>query len=124
MPDSVKLLPWPRRFTKMKILKGDKVKVLIGKDKGRQGEVVKSFPKTSRVLVHGLNIVKKHQKGQQGQPGGIIEIEKPLYISKLGLICPNCQKTTRVGYQIDKTGDKYRICRKCQNIIETKTTKK
>ncbi len=108
----------------MKILKGDKVKVLIGKDKNRDGEVVRTYPKINRVLIHGINIFKKHQKGQQGQPGGIIEIEKPLYASKVALICPNCQKPTRIGYKIDKAGDKYRICRKCNNVIEIKTTKK
>jgi large subunit ribosomal protein L24 len=115
---------WPKRFTNMKILKGDNVTVLIGKDKGRRGEVVRALPKTQRVLVQGLNVFKKHQKGQKGQPGGIIEIEKPLYVSKVALICPNCQKPTRVGYQIDKSGEKYRFCKKCKNIIETKTNKK
>ena len=101
----------------MKILKGDKVQVLIGKDKGREGEVVKSFPKKSTLVVKGLNIFKKHVKPSQNQPGKIIEKERPLYISKLMLICPECKKPTRVGYKIDKSGAKYRICKKCQTII-------
>jgi large subunit ribosomal protein L24 len=85
----------------MKILKGDKVKVLIGKDKGREGEVLKSFPKKSSVVVKGLNIFKKHIKPSQGRPGSIIEKERALHISKVILICPECKKTTRVGYKID-----------------------
>lgn len=108
----------------MKILKGDKVQVLIGKDKGREGEVVKSFPKKSTLVVKGLNIFKKHVKPTQNQPGKIIEKERPIYISKLALICPECKKTTRVGFKIDKSGAKYRICKKCQAIINSsKATK-
>lgn len=108
----------------MKILKGDTVKILIGKDKGRQGEVVKSFPKKSQVVVKGLNIFKKHIKPSQNRPGSIIEKERPFYISKVALVCPNCKKTTRVAYQIDKTGEKSRICRKCKTIINSSTIKK
>jgi large subunit ribosomal protein L24 len=101
----------------MKILKGDKVKVLIGKDKGREGEVVKSFPKKSSVVVQNLNMFKKHIKPSQNHAGSIIEKERPLHISKVALICPECKKTTRVGYKIDQSGAKYRICKKCQAII-------
>lgn len=103
----------------MKILKGDKVKVIIGKDKGREGEIVKSFPKKSTLVVKGLNIFKKHIKPSQNQPGRIVEKERPIYISKLILICPECKKPTRVGYKIDKSGTKYRICKKCQSIINS-----
>ncbi len=108
---------WLRRFTNMKILKNDKVKVLIGKDKGREGLVVKSYPKKDRVLVKDINIFKKHVKPTQGKAGGIVEKERPLLVSKVALICPNCQKTTRVGYTIDKSGTKYRICKKCKTIL-------
>ena len=101
----------------MKILKGDKVKILIGKDKGREGLVVKSFPKKSSLVVKDLNIFKKHVKPTQGKPGSIVEKERPIYISKVALICPECKKTTRVGYKIDKSGEKYRICKKCNSII-------
>ncbi|MFA5750196.1 MAG: 50S ribosomal protein L24 [Candidatus Shapirobacteria bacterium] len=101
----------------MKILKGDKVKVLIGKDKGREGVVVKSFPKKSSVVVKDLNIFKKHVKPTQGHQGSIVEKERAIYISKVMLICPECKKTTRVGYKIDKSGEKYRICKKCQAVI-------
>ncbi len=107
----------------MKIIKSDKVKVLIGKDKGRIGEVVRVFPKTSKVVVKGMNLFKKHLKGKQNQKGGIIEKERPLLVSKVILVCPSCQKTTRVAYQIDKSGTKYRICKKCQSLLSGKTTK-
>jgi large subunit ribosomal protein L24 len=107
----------------MKILKGDKVKLLIGKDKGREGEVVKTFPKKSLVVVQGLNIFKKHIKPSQNRPGSIVEKERPIYISKVALICPECKKTTRVAYRIDDSGTKYRICRKCQAVL-TKEVKK
>ena len=108
----------------MKILKGDKVKVLIGKDKNREGEVVKSFPKKSSVVVKGLNIFKKHVKPSQGRPGSIVEKERAIYISKVALVCPECKKTTRVGYKIDKSGTKYRICKKCQAVINSDVSTK
>lgn len=108
----------------MKILKGDKIKVLIGKDKGREGEVIKTFPKKSSVIVQGLNIFKKHVKPSQGRPGSIVEKERSLHISKVILICPECKKTTRVGYKIDKSGTKYRICKKCQAVITKEAPKK
>jgi len=108
----------------MKIKKGDKIQVLSGKDKGRKGEVIRCLPKKLKVLIKGLNIYKKHVKAQSNQPGGIIEIEKPLYVSKVQLICPNCQKKTKVGYQLDKTNKKFRVCKKCKNIIDKEISKK
>ena len=108
----------------MKIIKGDQVKILIGKDKGRSGQVIVCFPKKKKVIVKGLNLFKKHVKASQNQSGGILEKERPLSVSKVALICPNCKKVTRVGYQIDKSGQKYRICRKCHSIIQIKTNKK
>lgn len=108
----------------MKILKGDKVKVLIGKDKGREGQVVKSLPKTNKVVVKDINIFKKHLKATKDRKGGIIEKERPLLVSKVALICPQCNKTTRVGYQIDKSGEKYRVCKKCKSILTVAVAKK
>jgi len=108
----------------MKILKGDKVKILIGKDKGREGVVQKSFPKKSNLIVKDLNIFKKHVKPTQNQKGGIVEKERAIHISKLILICPECQKTTRVGYKIDKSGEKYRICKKCGANLSKPVVKK
>jgi large subunit ribosomal protein L24 len=107
----------------MKIQKGDTVKVMLGKDSGREGEVIRSIPKKSQVIVKGLNLYKKHVKPSQGSKGGIIEKERALTVSKVILICPSCKKTTRVAYQVDKTGAKYRICRKCQALLPNKFTK-
>lgn len=108
----------------MKILKGDNVKVLIGKDKGREGLVVKSMPKVGKIVIKGLNLFKKHIKPSQGRPGSIIEKERSLTVSKVALICPSCKKTVRVAYQIDKSGEKSRICRKCKSILDTPVVKK
>lgn len=108
----------------MKILKGDTVKILIGKDKGREGLVTKSMPKKDRVVVQGMNIFKKHVKPSQGRPGSIIEKERAMIVSKVALICPNCKKTVRVAYQIDKSGEKTRICRKCKSILNSPVVKK
>ena len=108
----------------MKILKGDTVKILIGKDKGREGLVVKSIPKKDKVVVKGLNLYKKCIKPSQGKPGSIIEKERSITVSKVALICPNCKKTVRVAYQIDKSGEKYRICRKCKTILNSPVIKK
>ena len=107
----------------MKIIKGDTVKVLIGKDKGREGQVVAAFPKKNALVVKGLNLYKKHVKPSQNQKGGIVEKERAFHSSKLMLICPQCKKATRVSYQIDQTGSKYRICQKCKAILTTKLTK-
>ena len=83
----------------MKIKKGDKVQVILGKDRGRSGQVLKVFPKTKTVIVQGLNIFKKHLKPSQGQKGQIIEKEGKLAVSKVMLLCPKCQKKTRVLIQ-------------------------
>jgi len=101
----------------MKIIKGDKVEIMIGKDKGRSGEVLRVFSKSEEIVVKGLNMFKKHVKPSQGQKGGIVEKERPIKASKVMLICPSCGKKIRVAYSIDKNGDKSRICRKCKSII-------
>jgi len=101
----------------MKILKGDKVKITAGKDKGRSGEVLKTFPSDQTIVVKGVNLFKKHIKSQNGQKGGIVEKERQLNVNQAMLLCPNCQKATRVGYQVDKTGQKTRLCKKCHQPI-------
>lgn len=101
----------------MKLIKGDKVKVLLGKDKGREGEIVRVIPKNNEVIVKGLNLFKKHIKPTQNQKGSIIEKERPLLVSKVALVCQSCKKITRVGLQIDAEGNKYRICKKCKSLI-------
>ena len=101
----------------MKIQKGDKVEIIIGKDKGRSGEVLRVFGKSEEIIIKGLNLFKKHIKPSQGQKGSIVEKERAIKACKTMLICPNCQKKIRVAYSIDKNGDKSRLCRKCKTII-------
>jgi large subunit ribosomal protein L24 len=97
----------------MKIKKDDKVVVLAGKDKGKQGKVLSADPKGGKVVVEGVNVATKHQKPQgQNKEGGIIKIETPVYVSKVQLVCPKCGKGTRVGYKL-ADGKKVRVCKKC-----------
>jgi len=102
----------------VKLKKGDNIIVIAGKDKGRKGKIEKIFPKEGLVLLPGINVFKRHTKSRgEKQPGGIIDIIKPLPISNVALLCPKCGKPTRVGYRVSKDGTKSRICRKCQAII-------
>lgn len=104
-------------MNKLKV--GDKVKVLRGKDKGRDGVLEKLLPKKSKGFVAEINVYKKHVKGISGQKGGIYDIPRPMDLSKLLLICPKCKKTTRVGFK--KVADKsVRICKKCGREIDLK----
>jgi len=103
----------------LKFKVGDSIKVTLGKDKGREGKVERVFPKDLTLLVPGLNIYKRHVKGQGGQKGGIYEIPRPFSFAKISLICPKCKKVTRVGFRIMKD-EKVRICRKCKKEIDTK----
>lgn len=102
----------------MKILKGDEVLVIHGKNKGARGRVRVNLPREEQVIVEGLNIVRKHQR-QQGtaRQTGIIEVEAPLNKSKVKLICPSCDEPTRVGFRQDNDGKKTRYCKKCDANI-------
>ena len=97
----------------MNIKKDDKVVVLSGKDKGKEGKILSADPKALKVLVEGVNVATKHQKPRkQGEEGGIIKVETPIYASKVQLVCPKCGKATRVAHKIE--GDKkVRVCKKC-----------
>lgn len=103
--------------SKIKIKKGDKVKVLLGKDRGKEGKVEKVMGKKGKIFVERVNLYKRHVKKMQDREGGIIEIPKPLDISNVALICPNCKKVTRVGYNMDG-GVKMRMCKKCGKEIK------
>jgi large subunit ribosomal protein L24 len=97
----------------MNIKKDDKVIVLSGKDKGKEGKVLSADPKAAKVVVEGVNVATKHQKPRkQGQDGGIIKVETPIYACKVMLVCPKCGKPTRVAYKLD-AGKKSRVCKKC-----------
>ena len=97
----------------MNIKRDDKVIVLSGKDKGKEGKVLVASPKTGKVVVEGINVATKHMKPRrQGEEGGIIKVETPIYVSKVQLVCPKCGKATRVGFKVEN-GKKTRICKKC-----------
>lgn len=98
----------------MKIKKGDKVRVIAGKDLGREGTVTRVIPDRERVIVDGVNVAKRHQRAQgQTMQGGIIDKEMPLHISNVALICDACGEAVRVGYRFEEDGTKVRVCRKC-----------
>ncbi len=102
----------------MKLQKGDKVRVMSGKDKGKDGVIDRIYPKQNRVLIQGVNLVKRHvKKSQELQEGGIIDLPKPVAIDSIALVCPQCEKPTRVGYMLTK-GKKTRICRKCKKELK------
>ncbi|QTA38692.1 50S ribosomal protein L24 [Thermosipho ferrireducens] len=102
-----------------KIKKGDTVQVLSGKDKGKVGEVIAVIPKEDKVIVRGVNVVKRHQRpNPQLRQGGIIEKEAPIYVSKVALVCPDCGKPTRVGFKFLEDGTKVRYCKKCGEVID------
>ena len=105
----------------MKIKRGDTIKILYGKDAGKQGVV--SAARNGKIVVDGLNMYKKHVKGNgKEKKSEIIDIAKPMDISKVMLVCPNCGKPTRVGIKRE-SGKVERICKKCNKIIEIATKK-
>ena len=98
----------------MKIKTEDKVIVLTGKDKGKEGKVLKADPKAGKVVVEGVQVASRHKKPRkQGEEGGIIKMETPIYASKVMLVCPKCGKPTRVGHTFAEDGKKLRACKKC-----------
>ena len=103
----------------MKIRKNDTVLVIVGKDKGKKGKVRRALPKQEKVVVDGINMVKRHSKTRgQARQGGIIEMEAPLRISNVMLICNKCDKPTRVGFRLLGSGKKTRVCRTCYEVID------
>ena len=104
----------------MKIKKGDNVQVISGDDKGAKGTVHTAFPKEGKVIVSGVNMIKKHQRrtGNVRTQVGIIEREAPVRIANVALVCPHCSKPTRVGYSLAPDGSKSRVCRKCGENID------
>lgn len=103
----------------MKIKKNDQVKVILGKDKGRVGLVEKIYPRSKKLLVKGINVYKKHVKKSEAFPkGGIVEVNRPIGVNKVMLVCPNCKEKARVGYIFDSKNQKQRVCRQCQKVIK------
>lgn len=101
----------------MKIRRGDKVKILLGKDRGKVGQLQRVYQREGKVVVEGVNLYKKHLRPSGKQKGGVVALERPLPVSRVALICPQCGKPTRVGFKM-AAGKKTRLCRLClQEIV-------
>ncbi|MDR2137215.1 MAG: 50S ribosomal protein L24 [Synergistaceae bacterium] len=103
----------------MRIKKNDRVRVISGKYKGKEGKILRRIPAKDLIVVEGVNMVSRHTKPSQKNPqAGIIQKEAPIYASKVMLVCPQCGKATRVGCSFMESGKKVRVCRKCNEIID------
>jgi len=103
---------------KLKLKKGDKVIVTTGKDKGKTGEITTVFPKENKVIVGGVNMVKRHTKPSQESAGGIISKEMPIHVSNVALVDPKTGKATRIGYKVEKDGHKVRVAKKSGEVVD------
>ena len=101
-------------MNKMHVKRGDKVVVIAGKDKGKEGNVVAAFPEENKVIVEGVAVAKKHQKARvQGQASAIVDKEMPIDASNVMRVCPKCGKAARVGVKVFDDGSKAKFCKKC-----------
>lgn len=101
----------------MKIHKGDTIRIITGKDKGKTGKILKTFPKKNRILIEGLNLYKKHVKPKkQGEKGQVVLVPRPVDISNVAIICPACNKNAKVGNRLE-SGSKARYCKRCKAKI-------
>jgi large subunit ribosomal protein L24 len=102
------------------IRKNDNVVVTTGKDRGKSGRVVRLVPEKNRLVVEGVNIIKRHTKPnpQKNVKGGVVEREAPLHASNVQIVCPECGKPTRVGKKVLDDGRKVRVCRKCDGVLD------
>ena len=99
---------------KMHVKRGDTVKVIAGKDKGREGKVTVAIPSKGKVIVEGCNIATKHAKPRRmGEQGGLLQVETAIYACKVMLVCPKCGKATRLAHKVLADGTKKRLCKKC-----------
>ena len=104
-------------MSKLKIKKGDKVKVITGKSKGKVGDVLKVFPSENKLIVSGVNLAKKHTKATQTSEGGIVQKELPIHISNVSHIDPKTNEITKIGYKVLEGGKKVRFAKKSGEII-------
>ncbi len=103
----------------MKIRKNDTVLVIAGKDKGKKGKVRTSMPVDERVIIEGVNMIKKHSRAQGvARQAGIIEREAPIHVSKVMFLCSKCNKPARLGFQTLEDGKKVRVCRNCKEVVD------
>jgi len=101
-----------------RLRKNDTVMVIAGKDKGKSGKVLRCLPKKGRVIVQGVNYVKKHKRQhRQDEEHGIVLVESPLNASNLAVICPRCNQRARLGADTLRDGSKVRVCRKCNEVV-------
>jgi large subunit ribosomal protein L24 len=101
----------------MKIKKGDTVKIIIGKDRGKTGKVLKVLPAKNKILIEKLNLYKKHVRPKrQGEKGEVVLVPRPIDISNVMFVCPKCGQATKVGYRVE-AGNKSRICKKCSAAV-------
>lgn len=106
-------------MTKLFVKKGDRVTVIAGKERGKSGKVLRTFPKVNRVIVEGLNMTKKATRQSQKNPkGGIIIREGPINVSSIALYCPSCDRPTRVGYRRTDEGQRIRFCKHCATDLD------
>lgn len=103
----------------MKIKKDDTVLVIAGKDKGKKGKVRFAYPEKDKIMIEGVNMIKKHAKAKpQVKQAGIIEREAPIAVSDVMLVCAKCNKPARIGYKVLQDGRKARVCRACGEVVE------
>ncbi len=103
----------------MKLHREDNVLVTKGRDRGKQGRIQQVFPKRDKVLVEGVNVVKRHTRARGGvRQSGIVQKELPIQTANVALICTHCIRPTRVGFRFLADGTKARVCKKCQEVIE------
>ena len=102
----------------LKVKKGDTVQMLAGKDRGKRGLVARVFPRADRLIVDGLNIVKKHRRARKSTaPSGIIAVAAPVPIARVIVVCPHCSKPPRVAMRIESDGSRHRICKHCHESL-------
>lgn len=103
----------------MKIQKNDNILIIVGKDKGKKGKVRKALPDKESVIVEGLNLIKRHSKTKgKTRQAGIIELEAPIHVSNVMIICNKCNKPVRVGFRVLEDGKKVRYCHDCSEVID------
>jgi len=103
----------------MKVRKNDTVVILTGKDKGKKGKVRNAFPRESKVIVEGVNMIRRHSRaGRATRQAGIIELEAPIHVSKVMLVCNKCGKPAKLGFRFLEDGNKVRVCHRCNEVID------